>query len=166
MNMFQAGDKAVYPTRGVVRILGVEERKVDEKVGLYYVAALDALGGEASLLVPVGGEALVGLRPVASPEDVREALEAVAGPGEAPQGTWNRRYRGYMDKLKAGGLLEVAEVFRDLRRLHGRKGLSFGERRMLDTARALVVAEISAALGRAEAEAEAELERVASRGAV
>ena len=50
--------------------------------------------------------------------------------------TWNRRYRGFMEKIKSGSLFEVAEVFRDLYRLKGMKPLSFGERRMLDTAQA------------------------------
>jgi len=58
---------------------------------------------------------------------------------------WNRRYRAYMDKIKSGSLFEVAEVFRDLHRLKKTKALSFGERRMLDTARGLVSQELSAA---------------------
>ena len=53
--------------------------------------------------------------------------------------TWNRRYRGFMEKIKTGSLFEVAEVFRDLYRLKNQKTLSFGERRMLDTARTLIV---------------------------
>ena len=59
--------------------------------------------------------------------------------------TWNRRYRGFMEKIKSGSLFEVAEVFRDLYRLKGIKPLSFGERRMLDTAKGLIVQELSVA---------------------
>ena len=59
--------------------------------------------------------------------------------------TWNRRYRGFMEKIKSGSLFEVAEVFRDLYRLKGLKPLSFGERRMLDTAKGLIVQELSVA---------------------
>jgi hypothetical protein len=47
--------------------------------------------------------------------------------------TWNRRYRGFMDKIKTGSIYDVAEVLRDLYRLKTDKQLSFGERRMLDT---------------------------------
>ena len=59
--------------------------------------------------------------------------------------TWNRRYRGFMDKIKTGSIYDVAEVMRDLYRLKTDKQLSFGERRMLDTARALIVKEIAIA---------------------
>ena len=59
--------------------------------------------------------------------------------------TWNRRYREYMEKIKTGSVFEVAEVYRDLLMLKLEKELSFGERKMLDTARNLLVKEISLA---------------------
>ena len=59
--------------------------------------------------------------------------------------TWNRRYREYMDKIKTGSLYEVAEVFRDLYLLKTSKDLSFGERKLYDTAQVLLIKELSTA---------------------
>jgi CarD family transcriptional regulator len=73
--------------------------------------------------------------------------------------TWNRRYRGFMEKIKTGSLFDVAEVYRDLFRLKSTKNLSFGERRMLDTARTLMVKELAVARKWTEAKVEQELER-------
>jgi CarD family transcriptional regulator len=74
--------------------------------------------------------------------------------------TWNRRYRGFMEKIKTGSLFEVAEVFRDLYRLKTTKTLSFGERRMLDTAKNLIVKELSVAKKTTELKVEKEIERL------
>jgi CarD family transcriptional regulator len=64
-------------------------------------------------------------------------------PGETQ--TWNRRYREYMEKIKTGSLYDVAEVYRDLSLLKLTKDLSFGERKLYDTAQTLLVTELSTA---------------------
>jgi CarD family transcriptional regulator len=74
--------------------------------------------------------------------------------------TWNRRYREYMDKIKTGSVFEVAEVYRDLLMLKEEKDLSFGERKMLDTARSLLVKEISLAKNVAETQIEKDLDKM------
>jgi CarD family transcriptional regulator len=74
--------------------------------------------------------------------------------------TWNRRYRGFMDKIKTGSIYDVAEVLRDLYRLKANKQLSFGERRMLDTARTLIVKEIAIARKKTEEEVRNEIEAI------
>jgi CarD family transcriptional regulator len=74
--------------------------------------------------------------------------------------TWNRRYREYMDKIKTGSLYEVAEVFRDLSLLKITKDLSFGERKLYDTAHALLIKELSIAKKVDEKAVAAEIEAV------
>ena len=74
--------------------------------------------------------------------------------------TWNRRYRGFMDKIKTGSIYDVAEVLRDLYRLKANKALSFGERRMLDTARSLIVKEIAIAREQTEDQVREEIEAI------
>ncbi|HEU4615168.1 MAG TPA: CarD family transcriptional regulator, partial [Kofleriaceae bacterium] len=73
--------------------------------------------------------------------------------------TWNRRYRGFMEKIKTGSLFDVAEVYRDLYRLKSSKVLSFGERKMLDNAKQLIVKELAVAKKWAEEKVEQELEK-------
>jgi CarD family transcriptional regulator len=74
--------------------------------------------------------------------------------------TWNRRYREYMEKIKTGSVFEIAEVLRDLQRLKTDKELSFGERKMLDTARTLLVKEIAVATKSKEVKIEEKLDRI------
>ena len=97
-------------------------------------------------MVPVSNANAVGLRQVISEQEIREIFDILK---ERTIGfdtqTWNRRYRGFMDKIKTGSIYDVAEVLRDLYRLKANKQLSFGERRMLDTARSLIVKEIAIA---------------------
>ena len=81
-------------------------------------------------------------------EDVYEILRSKEG-GDDSQ-TWNRRQREYMSKIKTGSAFEIAEVLRDIYLLKSSKDLSFGERRILDTAKNLLVKEISVATNTSE----------------
>ncbi len=156
---YAIGQKAVYPSRGLVEIVGVERKEIHGKSASFYVLRL--ADSDMRILVPIEKVDQVGLRPVAGADDVKEVLQILREDAvRFDRNTWNRRYRGFMEKIKSGSLFEVAEVFRDLSRLKKTKTLSFGERRMLDTARLLVVKELSAARKTPEAAVEKELERV------
>ena len=112
-------------------------------------------------MVPVSNANAVGLRQVISEQEIREIFDILK---ERTIGfdtqTWNRRYRGFMDKIKTGSIYDVAEVLRDLYRLKANKQLSFGERRMLDTARTLIVKEIAIARKKTEEEVRNEIEAI------
>jgi CarD family transcriptional regulator len=112
-------------------------------------------------MVPVSNANAVGLRQVISEQEIREIFDILK---ERTIGfdtqTWNRRYRGFMDKIKTGSIYDVAEVLRDLYRLKANKQLSFGERRMLDTARTLIVKEIAIARAQTEENVRNEIESI------
>jgi CarD family transcriptional regulator len=74
--------------------------------------------------------------------------------------TWNRRYREYMEKIKTGSVYEIAEVLRDLFVLKVDKELSFGERKMLDTARNLLLKELSLATDKEKLFQEEEVKQI------
>lgn len=132
---FEIGDKAVYPAQGVAEVIGIDNKEINGNVCSFYV--LRVLDSEMQILVPKEKADQVGLRPVATNEEVEEVLDILREQDvHIDKQTWNRRYRGFMEKIKTGSLFEVAEVFRDLYRLKSTKTLSFGERRMLDTAKA------------------------------
>src|SRR5512134_3172779 len=141
---FQVGDKAVYPAQGVAEIIGIEKKEITGKFHQFYV--LRILDSDMRILVPVDKAQQVGLREIASEEEIGEVMTILKEKEvHIDRQTWNRRYRGFMEKIKTGSLYEVAEVFRDLSRLKDQKTLSFGERRMLDTARTLIVKELAVA---------------------
>lgn len=157
---FKVGEKAVYPTQGVAEVTGLEEKEIQGQVLRFYALRLVDTG--LKILVPVDKAEHVGLRPVAGERQVCEVY-AVLGERDAPpdKQSWNRRYRGFMDKLKTGALPEVAEVYRDLTRLKsGGKNLSFGERKMLDHARFLLLKELALVRHAQVGPLEKELERL------
>lgn len=155
---FSIGDKAVYPAQGVAEVVGIDNKEINNCVMSFYV--LKVLDSEMQILVPKDKADQVGLRSVATDDEIEEVLEILGDQDvHIDKQTWNRRYRGFMEKIKTGSLFEVAEVFRDLYRLKSTKPLSFGERRMLDTAKTLIVKEMSVVRELTEEQVEAQLEK-------
>lgn len=156
---FQVGDKAVYPAQGVAEIVSIDERDIAGTPQKFYV--LRILDSDRKIMVPVSNADAVGLRQVINETEIREIFDILE---ERTIGfdtqTWNRRYRGFMDKIKTGSIYDVAEVLRDLYRLKTNKQLSFGERRMLDTARSLIVKEIAIAREQTEDKVKDEIEAI------
>lgn len=161
--MFNVGDKAVYPSQGIAEIVGLERREIHGKIQRFYVLQMTETG--LRILVPVHKAEQVGLRPVAGQDEIAEVLQ-ILREKDVPldRHTWNRRYRGFMEKIKSGSLFEVAEVFRDLHHLRRTKALSFGERRMLDTAKDLIVQELCVAQSAASEVVEKTLELALAEG--
>jgi CarD family transcriptional regulator len=158
---FQVGDKAVYPAQGVAEVVGIDQKEISGKIQRFYV--LRVLDSDMRILVPVDKAEQVGLRGVVQEDQIKEVYDILKDKDiHIDKQTWNRRYRGFMEKIKTGSLFEVAEVFRDLYRLKATKTLSFGERRMLDTAKNLIVKELSVAKNITEVKVEKELERIFS----
>lgn len=156
---FKVGEMAVYPAQGVVEVVGIEEKEISGSPQKFYV--LRIVDTDMRIMVPVVKAHEVGLRPVIEEEEIQEVFEILREEQvHIDKQTWNRRYRGFMEKIKTGSLFEVAEVYRDLYRLKATKTLSFGEKRMLDTAKNLIVKELSVARETTEPKMEKELEAV------
>jgi CarD family transcriptional regulator len=146
---FKVGDKAIYPKQGVTEVVSIEERKIGSRTMEFYVLKpLDAKNNDR-IRVAVGPAKKVGLFALLEEQPVVFDNQ-----------TWNRRYRGFMDKIKTGSVFDVAEVMRDLYRLQVDKSLSFGEKKMLETARNLVVKEIAVARSKSEETTQAEIEQI------
>src|SRR5947207_2752365 len=161
MNDFKIGEKAVYPAHGVAEVIGIEKKEINTSVCAFYVLKVLATGMQ--ILVPKEKADQVGLRHVATAAEIDEVMDILREKDvHIDKQTWNRRYRGFMEKIKTGSLFEVAEVFRDLYRLKEQKTLSFGERRMLDTAKNLIVKELAVARGTPETKIEKELDKIFS----
>lgn len=145
MFKFIVGDLVVYPAQGVTEIVTIETREIEGIQHIFYV--LKVRDSEKKILVPIGKEEHVGLRHVMSVADVDEVFAVLDQRDIAfEQETWNRRSRRYMDKIGSGDPMQLSEVLRDFSVLKGRKVLSFGERKMLELARNLLVQEVGVAL--------------------
>ena len=141
---FKKGDKAVYPGLGFVVIERVEKRTISGDKHDFYV--LKIMDTETTILIPTKNVKQVGLRRVIGNNEVSEIYRILRRrKTNGNSQPWNRRYRLYMEKLRSGSLHDIAEVLKNLSLLKNDKALSFGERRMFDTARDLLIKEISIA---------------------
>ena len=155
---FKVGDLAVYPAHGVGKIEAIESRDVNGETHDFYI--MKVLENGMVIMIPTWNVASVGLRDIIDEKDVPKVYAVMKGKRDSnlESQTWNRRYREYMDKIKTGSLYDVAEVFRDLSLLKFTKDLSFGERKLYDTAQILLVRELSTAKNTDEASIAAELD--------
>lgn len=155
--MFKVGDMAVYPAHGVGVIERIENREISGCQEDFYVMRI--LETKMIIMIPSSNAANVGLRQIIDQDEVSKIFSILKKRDISVDGnqTWNRRYRDYMDKIKSGSVFEVAEVYRDLTTIKQDKELSFGERKMLDTARSLLVKEISLAKNMKEEDVERDI---------
>lgn len=157
--MFEIGQLAVYPAHGVGVIESIQERADSGAQEKFYVMRL--LDNDMIIMIPTNNARNIGLRDVIDLPAVSEVYQILRHrPMRLSNQTWNRRYRDYMDKIKTGSPFRVAEVLRDLTLLKTEKDLSFGERKMLDTAKNLLVKELSLVNNIKEGEIEAELQKL------
>ncbi len=142
---FQVGDLAVYPAHGVGRIESIERRTINGAKHKFYI--LKILDNSMVIMIPTANIKSVGLREIIHKDEVPKIYAVLKKRKNDifDNQTWNRRYKEYMNKLKTGSLYDVAEVFRDLFLLKAVKDLSFGERKLLDTSKGLLLRELCTA---------------------
>jgi CarD family transcriptional regulator len=155
---FKVGDLAVYPAHGVGRIDAIESRVVNGEKHDFYIMKI--IENNMVIMIPTSNVESVGLRDVIPEKEIPKIMDVMRAKRDMAidNQTWNRRYREYMDKIKTGSLYEVAEVFRDLSLLKHTKDLSFGERKLYDTAYILLIKELSMAKKTDEKTVMAEIE--------
>ncbi|MCF8091156.1 MAG: CarD family transcriptional regulator [Desulfotignum sp.] len=141
---FAKGDLAVYPAHGVGCIESIESKEINGDTMNFYMMKIVENG--MVIMIPTSNVESVGLREVIPETEIPQVYKVMQKKAQnGDNQTWNRRYREYMDKIKTGSIYDVAEVFRDLFQLKLEKDLSFGERKLLDTAQNLLVQELSTA---------------------
>ena len=140
--MFSVGEKVVYPMHGAALVEDIEERIYEEKPTQYLV--LSMLIGNMKVRIPLCNSEKVGLRhiiPKTKMKAIRKVLETEVV-NNYKRITWNRRFTIYIDKMKTGDVLDLAEVISILERQDRQKKLSTGERRLLSNARQILASEI------------------------
>jgi CarD family transcriptional regulator len=141
---FKVGDKCVHPAHGVGIINAIDALELGGTKGMFY--RLQIIDNGLRLLVPVAAAGSAGLRPIMSAKDADKVLETLKAREVAVDvQPWSRRFRMYTEMVKSGQAIEIAKVLRDISRLRSDKDLSFGERRLLDQARSLLLKELALA---------------------
>jgi CarD family transcriptional regulator len=156
---FKVGDMAVYPGHGVGVIEGVDTKDIGGLRQTFYV--LKILENGMTVMVPTSNADAIGMRELVRRDEVDQIYRVLLERDvDLDKQTWNRRYREYMAKIKTGSPYEVARVLRDLFVLKGDKSLSFGERKMFDSAKALLVKELAISAGEAEPVVSARIDEI------
>ncbi|WP_461371105.1 CarD family transcriptional regulator [Candidatus Darwinibacter acetoxidans] len=156
--MYNVGDHVVYPMHGAGVIVAIEEREVLGERQKYYIMQLPI--GDMKVMIPMNAVDDLGLRQVIGPEEVERVYQVLQGEETAMSSNWNRRYRANMEKIRSGDIYEVAEVVRNLTIRDIEKGLSTGERKMLDTARQILVSELVIAQNSTREEVEEAIQEI------
>lgn len=137
--MFNVGDKVVYPMHGAGTIDSIDKKNIlDEEVEYINIS----MPGGVKVMVPSNQASKQGLRNIISQNDVEKVFCVLETDETAMSDNWNKRYRDNMDKMKSGDIYEVADVVRNLSFKQKEKGLSTGEKKMLNNAKQILVSEL------------------------
>lgn len=138
--MFNVGDKIVYPMHGAGIIESIEEREILGQKQNYYVVKMPV--GGLKVMIPTRNVDDIGVREVIGSHEVDKVFAILQDQNINVTANWNKRYRENMLKIKSGNIFEVADVVRTLMLREKEKGLSTGERKMLNSAKQILVSEL------------------------
>ena len=137
--MFNVGDKIVYPMHGAGTIDAIENKNILGEEQSYYVIKMP---GEVKVMVPTEKAEQIGVRSVINKEEASKVIAVLEHNETEMSQNWNKRYRDNMDKMKSGDIYKVADVVRNLSFKQKEKGLSTGEKKMLNNAKQILVSEL------------------------
>jgi RNA polymerase-interacting CarD/CdnL/TRCF family regulator len=146
------GDRVVYPNQGVCRVSAIDVKEVAGQKLTFVTMRREEDG--AVVMVPQAKVTSIGVRKVATAEDVERIFEFLRSDSDKADLDWKQRARTNLDRMTQGGILGLAEVVKGLQVLSELRPLPTKERELYDNARHLLVSEVSAALGTAEVNAE------------
>ena len=137
--MFSVGDKVVLPMHGAGEVNAIEEKDILGEKQSYYVLKMP---GEVKVMVPIDNAEKVGIRSIIDKSSADQVIGVLEQDETEMEKNWNKRYRDNMDKMKSGDIYEIADVVRNLSFKQKEKGLSTGEKKMLDNAKQILVSEL------------------------
>lgn len=146
--MFEIGDKVVYPMHGAGTIVGVEEKEILGKTKKYFIMEMPI--GDMDVSIPVDNIEAIGIREVFDIGNLQDVIDVLNGDLSKMSDNWSRRYRENLDRIRTGDILEVAAVVRNLSMRDNEKGLSTGEKKMLNSAMKMLVSELIVVNGKSK----------------
>ena len=138
--MYQVGDKIVHPMHGAGVIEQITEEKINGKLVQFYVFRMPISG--LTLKIPTANTEVIGIRDILPVSEIEAVIARIPSLGVDMTANWNHRYRENMERIKSGDLLEVAAVIKALMHRDNERGLSNGERKMLHSAKQILISEV------------------------
>ncbi len=155
---FRPNDHVVYPAHGVGRIMSIEEQEIAGISMELFVISFEK--DKMTLRVPTHKATEVGMRSLASPDEVSQALTTLKGKAKVKKAMWSRRAQEYEQKINSGDLIAIAEVVRDLHRTDEQREQSYSERQLYEAALERLTREIAAVAGTGETDAQRQVDEV------
>jgi CarD family transcriptional regulator len=150
------GDKVVYPAQGLCLIGPIVNKIVDERsVRFYQLILLNDEGGD--LFVPVDKVQVIGIRLPLKKSEIPKLLDHLKRP-VTPADTWKQRAANNRKLLASGSAFDLAEVVESLTELREKRSLSFGESKLLEKAKMLLISEICEVMRSTKEEAEQQID--------
>ena len=137
---YKIGDRVLYPMHGAGVIEAIEEQEVLGEKHAYYIMKLSA--GDMKVMIPMRNATEIGVRDIITTAQAEVVLRSFSEKRGEEDSNWNKRYRENMLKIRSGDIYEVLEVVKSLMCRERRKGLSTGERKMLSSAKQILVSEL------------------------
>ncbi len=138
--MYQIGDKIVHPMHGAGVIESIVEEKISGTLIPFYVFKMPISG--LTLKIPTTNSEMIGIRSVSTADAIEAVIDKIPSLSIDMTANWNHRYRENMERIKSGNLLDVAGVIKALMHRDNERGLSNGERKMLHSAKQILISEI------------------------
>ncbi|WBU65357.1 CarD family transcriptional regulator [Paracoccus aerodenitrificans] len=142
---FRPDDFVVYPAHGVGKIVSIEQQEVAGMALEMFVISFEK--DKMTLRVPTARAAEIGMRSLASPDLIEQALTTLKGKARVKRAMWSRRAQEYEQKINSGDLLAIAEVVRDLHRNDDQREQSYSERQLYEAALDRLTREVAAVSG-------------------
>lgn len=153
--MFEIGSYVVCPGHGVGQVLNLETKEIGGESKQFYIIKVVSNG--MTIMEPTDKKD--GIRELVSSDEIEEMFSLLNNHDvKVDNSTWNRRHRDYLAKVKTGSLLEIADVLRSLFLLKNIKKLSFGERKMMDQCKDLIIREIAISTGAVDTEIDTKID--------
>lgn len=160
--MYQINERVVHPMHGAGVIEDIVEERINGRRAQYYVFRMSV--GGLVLKIPTENCESIGVRPLSSPKHIEEIIAEIPSLDADMNVNWNHRYRENMDRIKSGDLLEVARVIKGLMWRDRQRGLSNGERKMLHSAKQILISEIVLVMGREYSDVEQKIDEIMMLG--
>jgi len=139
--MYRVGDRVVYPPHGAGVIKSIEEKTVLKEKKRYYI--LQLISNNMTIMLPIDKSTDMGLREIIEEKEVKKVFRILKANNIESADDWKERYNLNLEKIKSGSIFKIAEVARNLANRNKEKGLSAGEKRLLDSAYQLIASEIA-----------------------
>ncbi|MCR5826529.1 MAG: CarD family transcriptional regulator [Oscillospiraceae bacterium] len=156
--MYQLGDRIVHPMHGAGVIERIVEEKISGKMIQFYVFKMPISG--LTLKIPTANTKAIGIRNILSESEIEAVIAQIPGLSIDMTANWNHRYRENMERIKSGNLVEVSGVIKALMHRDNERGLSNGERKMLHSAKQILISEVVLSEGLDYADAETRINAV------